>query len=131
MYVYTNKQFPNEIACIGIFWLTKDCKQILASFKQPIVTGENYGEFKISQFEHAKVWNKVNKDLNLHCDNYTEYPRGRLTYNKDKKSVMVIGGTWIHNKEVQKLLIDEFHLVNVDYYFRDEGKDAHYRDFSK
>ena len=112
MAIFTNDSF--SVACIGIFWLTKDLSEVAISLKSPIFSPnstEKYGE--------------------LDADNYTSIPRGRLTYNYENASVMVIGGEWIHNKNVQELLKEEFNLDSVKYYFRDEGRDAHYKDFAE
>ena len=137
MAIFTNESF--SVACIGIFWLTKDLSEVAISLKSPIFSPnstEKYGEFRISKFQHSVCWDKLKKDgklpaIDLDADNYTSIPRGRLTYNYENASVMVIGGEWIHNKNVQELLKEEFNLDSVKYYFRDEGRDAHYKDFAE
>ena len=98
---------------VGIFWMLP---KTLLAFGIPYTEGEDYGDFVNSPDDHYSTWSKVAKISKglygkQYSDDYTQFPRGRVLYNKIKKLYMVyMNKKHLNNEKLKNQIENEFRL---------------------
>lgn len=117
-----------EKPCVGIFWYDDRFKKLFGVRKYTLDDNDKIDKCSegISCKElHKNVWKKEYNYRKFHNDNKRTYPfigdwkdtpRGRIFYNYKDNIWYIYVGSWIkNNKEAFELIVDEFHLNEVEY----------------
>ena len=86
-------------------------------------SAEKYGDFK-TWGSHDKFWSSLPLKVRKNCE-YTQCPRGRVTYNFVNNEYLIYLNPRINNPELIEKLVEEYNLSGLLYYVDDT--DEHYQ----
>jgi hypothetical protein len=109
---------------VGIFWTTAGGKLLMDG--TPITEAESYGNLKIYDGTHTKLWDTYQRAGIVPADiEYDEYPRGRVAYDTKKRQYYLFADACIlKNKTAVTMIMNEF---NLPWSNTVADKDPHYK----
>lgn len=122
-----SSNLDKEKPCVGIFWYDVRNNKLFGVRKYTIDDKDNVdtcSEGVTCKDLHKYVWKKEYNYRKFHDDHKTypfvgdwkDTPRGRIFYNNKDNVWYIYVGTWIKNyQRAFDLIVDTFHLNEVDY----------------
>jgi hypothetical protein len=110
---------------IGIFWVVRG-KLILLGI--PFTEGKGYGDYAIFEPSHHDKWRELQRSGTApHDCEYEEFPRGRVMFNRQTETFLLLADTCIlGNRQMLNQIMQEMKLPKGQTVF---DRDSHYRCF--
>ena len=89
---------PNNTPRIGIFWLHLKEGKIEIFYSRTMIPelGCTYGTYILDPAGHFEIWESLKvDDIIPRNTNYDDLPRGRVSYDQNKKQYVVYHGSYI------------------------------------
>ena len=101
------------MAKIGVFWVI-DGKKI-DGYREPIESGENYGNTIQPTFDHFSYWEKlIARYPKLKLLEYDDILRGRVVYNKKEKRFLILSSKKVlGNRNLIKVVSQFFEIPEI------------------
>lgn len=108
---------------VGIFWLAPNGKLLIDG--TPVSEAASYGDLKIYEGTHTKLWDLYVRHSIVPTDvEYEEYPRGRVAFDTKTRQFWLFADACIlKDKAIVNKIRNDFHLPSNT----KTDKDPHYR----